>query len=175
MVDVYRAHQQCANRDRLAFAGPGFPSSLERMTTVMAITCPHALGLAVPLVGTVSTSLAAGIVFAAEEHDVSPVAVAEFENLLHKSASARDQGSLVRVMSPSYLRNEGIEIENQYPAELTAQDKIVVFMLEGGRIIALAEVVREECCEAMGIQCIMLTGGDDAVAKARAAELGLDD
>lgn len=72
MVDVYRAHQQCANRDRLAFAGPGFPSSLERMTTVMAITCPHALGLAVPLVGTVSTSLAAGIVFAAEGRDVSP-------------------------------------------------------------------------------------------------------
>ncbi|MGB5987186.1 MAG: heavy metal translocating P-type ATPase, partial [Desulfobacterales bacterium] len=34
--------------------------ALERMVTVMVITCPHALGLAVPLVVAVSTSLAAG-------------------------------------------------------------------------------------------------------------------
>ena len=34
--------------------------SLERMVTVMVITCPHALGLAVPLVVAVSTALAAG-------------------------------------------------------------------------------------------------------------------
>lgn len=34
--------------------------AMERMVTVMVITCPHALGLAVPLVVAVSTSLAAG-------------------------------------------------------------------------------------------------------------------
>lgn len=39
----------------------GFPfdTSLERMVTVMVITCPHALGLAAPLVTAVSTSLSA--------------------------------------------------------------------------------------------------------------------
>ncbi len=37
-----------------------FAFSLERMVTVMVITCPHALGLAVPLVVAVSTALAAG-------------------------------------------------------------------------------------------------------------------
>ena len=41
-------------------AGSEFVYSLERMVTVMVITCPHALGLAVPLVVAVSTSLAAG-------------------------------------------------------------------------------------------------------------------
>ncbi len=33
--------------------------AIERMATVMVITCPHALGLAIPLVGAVSTSLSA--------------------------------------------------------------------------------------------------------------------
>jgi Cu2+-exporting ATPase len=41
-------------------AGRAFDFALERMVTVMVITCPHALGLAVPLVVAVSTSLAAG-------------------------------------------------------------------------------------------------------------------
>ena len=36
-----------------------FAFALERMVTVMVITCPHALGLAVPLVVAVSTSLSA--------------------------------------------------------------------------------------------------------------------
>ena len=40
-------------------AGRGLGFALERMVTVMVITCPHALGLAVPLVIAVSTGLAA--------------------------------------------------------------------------------------------------------------------
>ena len=39
--------------------GREFVYALERMVTVMVITCPHALGLAVPLVTAVSTTLAA--------------------------------------------------------------------------------------------------------------------
>ena len=39
----------------------GFPFvfALERMVTVMVISCPHALGLAVPLVVAISTSISA--------------------------------------------------------------------------------------------------------------------
>ena len=40
-------------------AGKEFAFAMERMATVMVITCPHALGLAVPLVVAVSTALAA--------------------------------------------------------------------------------------------------------------------
>ena len=43
----------------LAVLNKDFAFSLERMVTVMVITCPHALGLAVPLVVAVSTALSA--------------------------------------------------------------------------------------------------------------------
>jgi len=43
----------------LAFMGKDFAFSIERAVTVMVIACPHALGLAVPLVVAVSTALAA--------------------------------------------------------------------------------------------------------------------
>ena len=41
------------------FFGQSLAFAVERMATVMVITCPHALGLAVPLVIAVSTALAA--------------------------------------------------------------------------------------------------------------------
>lgn len=43
----------------LLFSNAGFSFAIERAVTVMVIACPHALGLAVPLVVAVSTSLAA--------------------------------------------------------------------------------------------------------------------
>ena len=43
----------------LALAGKDFAFALERMVTVMVITCPHALGLAVPLVVAISTAISA--------------------------------------------------------------------------------------------------------------------
>jgi len=39
--------------------GESFVFSIERMATVMVITCPHALGLAIPLVVAISTTLSA--------------------------------------------------------------------------------------------------------------------
>ena len=44
----------------LVLMSKDFAFAIERSVTVMVIACPHALGLAVPLVVAVSTALAAG-------------------------------------------------------------------------------------------------------------------
>ncbi len=50
-------------------AGKDFIFGLARMVTVMVIACPHALGLAIPLVLAVSTSLAAKNGLLIKDHD----------------------------------------------------------------------------------------------------------
>src|SRR6185369_17932153 len=40
-------------------AGQSLPFALERMVTVMVTSCPHALGVAIPLVVAISTTLSA--------------------------------------------------------------------------------------------------------------------
>lgn len=162
--------------------GQSFNFALTRMVTVMVIACPHALGLAVPLVVAVSTSLAAGrgllirdraaferarklqavvfdktgtltegrfgvsdlvalgghdeeevlrlaaalegqsshpiaagIVDAAQERGLPPGEVTEFENLPGQGARARIEGRQLAVVSPGYLREQGIDPDSDAP------------------------------------------------------------
>ncbi len=233
--------QFASNRD--------FVFALERSVTVMVITCPHALGLAIPLVVAVSTAISArngllirnrtaferarniqAIIFdktgtltkgefgvtdtlvfddamnaeellqiaasveARSEHPIAQgIAAAaveekrpaeDFRAIPGKGAEATVEGHDVKIVSPGYLREQEIAVDDERIDELTSQGKTLVFVLIDDALkgaIALADIIRPESKEAiarlkaMGVQAMMLTGDNEQVARWVADEIGLDD
>ncbi|HXG04050.1 MAG TPA: heavy metal translocating P-type ATPase [Candidatus Binatia bacterium] len=232
--------------------GSSLSFAVGRMVTVMVIACPHALGLAVPLVVAVSTALSAGrgllirdrtafelarrlqaVVFdktgtltegrfgvtdvipldgAGEADDIlrlaaslesqseHPIAAGvvrgararglafpaprDFRAIPGRGAEAVVDGRAVQVVSPGYLRERGLAVDDPRVREVAEQGKTVVYVLVDDRVwgaIALADVIRPESREALaalrrlGLQVMMLTGDARAVARWVARELGLDD
>jgi Cu2+-exporting ATPase len=232
----------------LAIIHKDFAFALERTVTVMVITCPHALGLAVPLVVAVSTALSAkngllirdrasfergrniqALIFdktgtltkgqfgvtdtvplsegmdekellkyaaAIETHSEHPIAkgiaasvekplgVEDFKAIKGKGAQGKVNAKEVKVVSPGYLQENDIRLEDERIEKLNSQGKTVVFVMMDGELkgaIALADIIRDESKEAisklkaMGIRCMMLTGDNKLVAKWVSDEIGLDE
>ena len=232
----------------MAFTTEDFVFALERTVTVMVIACPHALGLAVPLVVAVSTNLAAqngflirsrtafeearslgAVIFdktgtltkgvfevtdvvnytgdhndeqllrlaaSLEQNSEHPIAqgiisasngllaIEEFNSITGKGIEGKVEGVSVKVVSPGYLEEHGVEQPNDQYQSLSAQGKTVVFVFVEDSLsgaIALGDTIREDSKTAiaqlqdMGIECIMLTGDNKQTAAFVAKELGLDD
>ena len=232
----------------LAVAGKDFAFALERTVTVMVITCPHALGLAVPLVVAVSTAIAAkngllirdrgafekarnlqAVIFdktgtltegkfgvtdvvsldenipdehllaqaasieALSEHPLAQaiahasgkaLPVTNFKAIPGKGAQGEIGGILVQVVSPGFLKEKGLQVDDPRVTSLFDGGKTVVFILQNGSplgAIALSDMVRPESKEAvarlkeMGIRTIMLTGDNRQVAGSVARQIGIDE
>ncbi len=223
--------------------------AIVRAVTVVIISCPHALGLATPLVTAVSTSIGAkegllvrdrgafenarkinaivfdktgtltegqfgvtdihevatskeellsiaysvelnsehpiakGIVNKGKEKNVKRMEVVDYQNLTGKGLEAKVDGRNIKVVSPGYMRSEGISFDDEHYEEMAKEGKTVVFVLEEKKLlgyIALTDIIRESAKEAvaklreMGVQSIMLTGDNQRVADYVGREIGID-
>lgn len=228
--------------------GKPFVFALERMASVMVITCPHALGLAVPLVVAISTSISAqngllirnrtafensrkittflfdktgtltkgnfgvtrygalddnyqdkdilrlagtieshsehplanGIMEKVEDEEIELGEVKDFNAIKGKGVEAKVDGKDVKVVSPGYLEDQGIDIPKDAKED---QKETIVFVLVDKKLagfVAMADEIREESYEAIKIlkkndvKIYMMTGDNEKVAKSVSEELGLD-
>lgn len=128
--------------------------------------------------------IARGIVRSAEDKGIPLVSPEDFRAIPGKGIEGRINGILTRVVSPGYLAEEGITVQDPRVEKIASQGKTVVFVLQDRTVLgalALADIIREESraaitrLKAMGIRCMMLTGDNRFVAKWVAEDLGLDD
>ena len=110
--------------------------------------------------------------------------VEKFKAIPGKGAEGVVRDRNVKVVSPGYLRDQGLVMDDPRFETLSGQGKTVVFVLIEDKLIgaiALADIIREESAraiselQAMGIRCIMLTGDNKQVAGWVAKEIGLDE
>jgi Cu2+-exporting ATPase len=223
--------------------------ALERAVTVMVTTCPHALGLAIPLVVAVSTAMSAkngvlirdrqsfenmknihAVIFdktgtltegkfgvtdvisfkkdlfseqeilkyaaSVEKESEHPIAqgivksapetypIKDFLSHPGEGVEAMVEDREVKVVSPTHIKTDNLEVTNPELFDVLKQPKTVVYVIIDGEntgAIALADMIRPESKDAIqelqkqGIECIMLTGDNEDVARWVAEELGLDE
>jgi Cu2+-exporting ATPase len=112
--------------------------------------------------------------------------VTEFEALKGRGVQARYEGQTFYVGGPRLLEKLASRLPEKlahFQAEASARGQSVVYLVKEAQVIAafaLADVIRPESKQAvqrlheMGVEVAMLTGDSQAVAKAVAEELGID-
>jgi len=112
------------------------------------------------------------------------VPVDEFRSIPGKGVEGKVNGKEVKAVSPGYLKENSLKVEDDRLEKLASQGKTIIYVLVDGELtgaVALADIIRAESKEAigklkgMGIQCMMITGDNHQVAKWVADEVGLDE
>jgi Cu2+-exporting ATPase len=143
-----------------------------------------ALALAAAVEGDSEHMLARGIRRAAQELHLPDVS--GFEAIKGRGVRARQDGRIVHVGGPNLL--EELEAErpdqlNDFVRQAESKGQTVVYLLQDQDVVAafgLADVVRSESKQAverlkeMGVEVAMITGDSEAVARAVADELDID-
>jgi Cu2+-exporting ATPase len=146
----------------------------------------RALALTAAVEGDSEHTIARGIRRSAEEKGLQLPAVSDFEAIKGRGIKARANGKNVHIGGPRLLESMALEFpENMVRFRDDAGEKgqSVVYLVEEGSIVtalALADVVRPESKRAierlheLGVEVAMLTGDSEAVARAVADELEID-
>lgn len=139
------------------------------------------LRLASGLEGSSEHPIAVGIMQKAKQEALVVPHVSNFNAITGKGVEAQLEGKSIKVVSPGYLRDEGISI----PGDVGSNDsETIVFVIVDGALagyIALADEIRPEALEAIkvlkenGIKPIMATGDNKQVATAVSKALGIDE
>jgi Cu2+-exporting ATPase len=110
--------------------------------------------------------------------------VEEFNSIPGKGAEGVVDGTSVKVVSPGYVSEMGLDVPRDKVTDVEEQGKSVVYVVVDGALvgaIALGDVIRAESREAiarlkaMDVRCMMITGDNERVAQWVAGELGLDE
>ncbi len=156
------------------------------IATADGIPQDRALAEAAAVEGDSEHIIAQGIRQAAQQRGIRPLQVGEFQALKGKGAQARVDGHTDYVGGPRLLEQFSLKLPpalDRFTQDAEAQGQTVVYLVQGNRVaaaFALSDVVRPESKRAvdelhrMGIQVAMLTGDSEAVARAVAQELGID-
>jgi Cu2+-exporting ATPase len=148
------------------------------------LTESEVLKLAASLETNSGHPIARGIVKSAAEQRLELLPLENFHAIPGKGIEAGIAGRSLKVVSPGYLTENHIGLDDPRIETITRQGKTVVFLLENEKpvgVLALADIIRKESKEAvtrlksMGIRCMMLTGDNRYVAQWVAEETGLDE
>jgi Cu2+-exporting ATPase len=146
----------------------------------------QALAVALGVEGDSEHLIARGIRRAAEERNLTPPPVSDFEAIKGRGIRASYDGRTVYVGGPrllEMLESDLPESLQQFRDNAGSKGQSVVYLVDDTQPVAafaLADVVRKESYEAvrklhdMGIQVAMLTGDSEAVARTVAEDLGID-
>jgi P-type Cu2+ transporter len=146
----------------------------------------QALALAAAVESDSEHTIARGIVQTAEERKLQMPAVQNFEAIKGRGVKAIHEGQVVYAGGPRLLEMLEIELPQElagFRDEASRKGQSSIYLVVEDQAVAgfaLADVVRTESRQAidrlheMEIEVAMLTGDSEAVAKAVAEELGID-
>ncbi|MGN2391908.1 heavy metal translocating P-type ATPase [Pelomicrobium sp. G1] len=127
--------------------------------------------------------LARAIAERAKEAGVAPLPLADFTAVPGRGVGGRVAGKPAMLGSLAHLESQGVKVDEALVAPLEAEGKSVVAVAWDGRLlgaIAVADRLRPTSpravarLKAMGIQVVMLTGDNQATARAVARQAGID-
>ena len=154
--------------------------------TVQGVDEDEALALTAAIEGDSEHPIAKGVRRAAEERELSVPQVSDFEAIQGRGVQARYEGQTVYVGGPGLLQMLELEAPSVLTAlreDAKAKGQSVIYLVQQDEVraaLALADVIRPESrgvvdrLHDMGVEVAMLTGDSEAVARAVADELGID-
>ena len=156
------------------------------IATLDGVSEDDALRLAAAIERDSEHPIARAIVKSAEERSLRIPASSNFRYVAGRGVSATAEGRKLAGGGPNLLKDLGVDPEPSLrdAAERAAsRGQSTIYLVDGNRAIAafaVADAIRPESQEAIrrlhdeGIEVVMITGDSEAVARAVAAELGID-